>query len=288
MKIGLLPFDVKHGRQIGSIGSSMIRCHWPVKYWDEAEIFKMGQKYDAVVFQKVYWEQFLDTYDGIKILDLADPDWLSNDVEIVRVAELFDAITCSSIGLTDYLKQIIKNKPIHFVPDRVDLTFFDNPKEHFHKAKTVAWFGYYHNAKEVLPQILPLLFEHNLKLLVISNNKFEITNTYGVEIENRDFSWDTIKYDLQRADILVNPLANKVKYKFKSSNKTLIAWACGLPVANSPDEIERFLDPKDRTDEMEIRQTELEEKWDCKLSIKQYMDIIDNYAKRRTNNKCKY
>lgn len=283
MRIGILPFDIKHGRQIGSIGSSMIRCHWPLKYWPEAEIFKIGQKYDAVIYQKVYWEEHWETYDGIKILDLCDPDWLDNGLEIKRVEEYFDAITCSSEGLVDFFKKILKKTPVYYIPDRLDLEFFNNPKEHYNKAKTVAWFGYYHNAIEVLQPIIPLLAENELKLLVISNNKINFPSAYSLNVDNKDFSWDTIKYNLQKADIVINPLANKARYKYKSSNKTLISWACGLPVANSDTEMLFYLDANKRNSEIKARLKEIKEKWDCRLSIKQYMDIIEKAC--QTKNK---
>ena len=52
-KIGILTFEQFQGRQ--NIGSSRIRVKWPLKYWENAEEFVMGQKYDVVIYQKAYW-----------------------------------------------------------------------------------------------------------------------------------------------------------------------------------------------------------------------------------------
>jgi len=112
--------------------------------------------------------------------------------------------SCSSEGIYKFVKKIVK-VPCFYIPDRVDLDFFDKPKKHVGKAETVVWFGYYHNAKEILPMVLPSLARLRLKLLVVSNNEFNPVNTYGVEIENRKFSWETIKFDLTYGDIVINP-----------------------------------------------------------------------------------
>jgi len=75
MKGGILLFEKWHGKE--NIGSSRIRGHWLVKYWSEVEprdmeleLFKQGAKYDFVIFQKVYWLDFVKEFNGIKILDL--------------------------------------------------------------------------------------------------------------------------------------------------------------------------------------------------------------------------
>ena len=55
MKIGFLTFEQFYGRK--DIGSSRIRAQWLVNHWPEAELFKMGEKYDVIIYQKVYWPE---------------------------------------------------------------------------------------------------------------------------------------------------------------------------------------------------------------------------------------
>jgi len=280
MKIGILTFEKKHGRRKGTIGSSIIRGEWLASHWSEAELFTEGKKYDAIIFQKAYWDKYLDDYDGIKILDLCDPDWMSNGLNVIELSQKVDAVICGSEGIYELLKKILK-VPVYYIPDRVDLNFFSNPKKHFGKAMTVAWFGYYHNAKDALPYVMPVLAQHNLKLVVISENQWEVSMDYGVQIENRMFSWATLKYDLQAADIILNPQSMNYRFKFKSQNKTLISWACGLPIATTDVELEHFLDPDNRNKDIAKRRKEIISKWDVKISVKEFKKVIDDICKAK-------
>ena len=76
MRVGILTFGRKHGRKTGTIGSSILRGHWLQEHWEGSELWTEGRKFDAILFQKVYWKEYFDVYDGVKILDLCDPDWL--------------------------------------------------------------------------------------------------------------------------------------------------------------------------------------------------------------------
>lgn len=284
MKTGIVTFAKRHGRDIGTIGSSIIRGKWIVENWPEAELWEEGMKTDALVFQKVYWEEMLDVYPGIKILDLCDPDWIKPHPEgfdVVRMSEKFDAITCSSEGLHGFLSKICKC-PVYFVPDRVSLEFVGQPKQHQGRAKKVVWFGYSQNAKQVIPMILPSLARNDLSLVVVSNQDYNASNTYGVDIENRRHNWATLKWDIQYGDMVINPQPPQLKlFKFKSKNKTYLSWALGMPVAETAEDMEKFLDPDERQKEADKRRKEVEEKWDVKISVDQMKEIIQECAKRK-------
>ena len=78
MKVSILTFDKWHGRRIGTIGSSIIRARWLLPHWPEAKLWTHGMRADVYIFQKVYWPAFMKDCQGIKILDLCDPDWFNN------------------------------------------------------------------------------------------------------------------------------------------------------------------------------------------------------------------
>jgi len=164
MKIGFLLFEKIHGKK--NLGSSRIRGHWIVKNWDEAELFEQGKKYDAIVFQKVYWSNYLKAYDGIKVLDICDPDWLDT-APIIEPLKYFDGVVTSTIALAEEMKKFT-DKPVKFIPDRQDLEFHNVRKVHKGRAKKVIWFGYSHNAK-TLDVTLSTLKKYGLKLTVLSN-----------------------------------------------------------------------------------------------------------------------
>ena len=78
MKIGIITFQMRHGRAAQSIGSSVIRGDWLAAADSDFEIWTEGKKYDAMIFQKVYWDEFIKLYDGIKIWD-RDWETISSD-----------------------------------------------------------------------------------------------------------------------------------------------------------------------------------------------------------------
>lgn len=282
--IKLITFQKKHGRKKGSIGSSIIRGEWLVNNWPECSLWTEGAYSDILILQKVYWNEMLDIYPGIKILDLCDPDWLTGELELIDISKKIDAITCSSEGIYNFVKKIV-DIPVFYIPDRIDLSYFKEKKQHEGKAKKVAWFGYSHNAKEVLPLIMPSLQRLGLDLVIISDSDFHSSLYSNVHIDNKKFSWDTLKWDLLSADIVLNPqpIEKNKRFEFKSQNKTYIAWALGLPVANSCDDMEKFLDPEERKKESDARLNELQEKWTIQRSVEEFKNVIEICQKNREN-----
>lgn len=279
MQISFLQFEHYHGRPPGTIGSSQLRAKWLVDKWEDAKLWTVGQKFDVLILQKVYWEQMINDFKGIKILDLCDPDWLSGDVEIVKVCNSVDWITCSTEDLANFLKPMTKT-PITVIPDRLNMDYFTSQREHSEKARNVVWFGYYHNAKQVLnTPVLQSLKMRRLGLTVISNDDFEPKNDMGVEITNINWTPENAYMDIKGGDFAINPPSMTKGFRFKSNNKTLISWALGLPVANEADDMDRFLKPEERQKEIDKRMKEIKEKWTIEESIAQYKEIIDKLNK---------
>lgn len=263
----------------GKVGSSVIRGKWLVDAWDEASEWRNGDYADAMIFQKAYWKRMMQTFPGKKILDLCDPDWMDGKLKLVELAQYCDAITCSNDGIRDFVARVVKHIPVVTVPDRLNLDYFTQKKKHVGKAVRAVYFGYAHNADAVLPQVLPSLARHSLELMVVANKPFKSYVSYGVPI--KFVRWDpaTAYDDIRFGDIAINPPLALSNFRYKSNNKTLIAWALGLPVANNGEEMAKFLDPEERTKEVETRWAEIQRDWDIKLSVKQYQDLLANIQK---------
>lgn len=275
MTTGIITFAAMHGRPIWKIGSSVIRGKWLAEAWSEADLWSNGKKFDSLIFQKAYWEQMMMDFSGPKILDLCDPDWMDGVLELKKVSHLVDAITCSNQGLTDFISKIVTNIPVVTIPDRLNLSYFTNPRKHTERAKNVVWFGYSHNAKEVLPRVLPSLKGHGLDLIVISNAGFNPVNSMGVQIQNIEWSSERAYEDIKLGDFAINPKSVYGNFRFKSENKTITAWGLGLPVAETADDLDRFMDPQERQKEIDLRRKELGEKWDILLSVQQFKEILN-------------
>jgi hypothetical protein len=269
MKIGILLFEQWHCRK--DVGGSRLRGHFLFPYWKEAEPFVQGKKYDVVIFQKTYFPEFVKAYNGIKILDLCDPDWLDT-VPIKEIIDNVDAVTVSSEGLRDAISQFT-DKPVVFIPDRQDLNFHNVQKVHKGRAKMVVYYGYSHNAK-VLDIALSTLKKFQLKLKVISDcrppyTKADINVKYDWENPNWSFNKEVLE-----ADFCILPEDNRPRGKFKSNNKTLTAWALGMPVAKTPQDVKRFLDPEERKKEADKNLKEVREKYDSKQSVEEFKSLI--------------
>jgi len=287
MKVGILSNEQYTNAQKNSVGSSRIRCTWVCRHWPEAEAFKIGKKYDAVIFQKAYFLDYLKVYDGIKILDMCDPDWMEGR-PVVEAAELVDAVTVSSKGLHNYLTQIL-SKPVYYVPDTVDLDLHPQKKTHEGRARGVVWFGYHHN-QPVVDQALPALKRLGLQLTVISDMPYYPTATIqGVDkewisanVRNIKFDPDTLNEEiLAGGDMVLNNRPDEGKFRFKSDNKTVIAWALGMPVAKVVEDVEHFMDPINRQAEAVVRLDEVKREWTSARTVREYKDVIADCRARR-------
>src|SRR3990167_5806435 len=280
MKVGLISFAKWHNRP--STGSSRIRVDYPIKYWPEAEKFQAGAKYDAVIYQKVYWLDHAKNYNGIKILDMCDPDWLHFD-PVVAMAKEVDAITCSSEALTEQIRRFTQT-PVYYVPDRFDMDVFPKQKVHEGRAKEVVWFGYRGNAY-VLRSTLPALRRLGLNLSIISDD-FTTVCDYGNEDFKQNERWtkwqiETVNDEIIKSDIVINPSSTSPKFRYKSNNKTITAHLLGMPEAHTAEDLQKFLDPEERKKEITEKLPIAKRDYDVRLSVEDYKRIIEECRGRR-------
>jgi len=280
MKISFLGFDQWQGKF--DIGSSTIRCDWVIKQWSEAERFVMGQKYDVVIYQKAYWVDHMKAYKGIKILDLCDPDWLDFGARVVECLEEVDAVTTSSQALAEYIVKLT-NKPVWFIPDRVDMSMHKEQKQHTHRAKAVAWLGYSHNLS-VLDQCIKPIVDLGLELIVISNKPYHPPPSVASKLDLTNYTWakDTVNDDILKADVIINPKLPGLRFRYKSTNKTVKAWALGMPVAKDDRELRHFIDPVNRKTEAEKNLAEVMKNWQVKNSVEEYKMLIEELCQTNT------
>lgn len=272
MTIGFVLFENYHQRK--NTGSSRIRGHWIIKYLNgidgvKAETFQQGKTYDVVVFQKVYWKEFAKLYDGIKILDICDPDWLDG-ADVIAMSKLVDVITCPTLKLKKELAQMVKC-PVIILRDMVDLEGLPEPKKHSGQAKKVVWFGYSHNS-DVLDVATHKLGKMGLTLKIISDGNYM---TSDCKVEYVKWDAETVNAEIQDADFALLPEYNYGRFPYKSNNKTIQSWALGLPVAKSVEDLEKFVDPIERQKEADLRYKEVIEDYDVRLGAIQLKAIID-------------
>lgn len=279
--VGICTMEKFDNRVLNSVGSSRIRARWLLNYWPEAEEFIIGKKYDVLIFQKVYWPNMLKHYEGIKIFDLCDPDWLENK-PVFEFIDQVDAVTTSTQALADYIKKLRPKCNVICIPDRVLMPEARPVKTDYgtEKLQKVAWFGYAQNSR-YLQRAYDELVKHNLELVVIADQPIDVPMAYKkkLKITNVAYNYQTVNKELIKYDAVLMPSPfGDERAKYKSNNKTLQAWSLGLPVIQHPDDIERLMTAKAREEEGKARRKEIEEKWDCKISVDEYRKLIEEIA----------
>lgn len=275
-------FEAFHAKS--NVGSTKIRVHNLIKYWEEAELYKYGEKPDVMIFQKVYVNKDYKlpvTFPAVKILDICDPDWFEG-VPIKETVDAMDAITCPTEPLAEFIRQLT-DKPVRVIKDRFDLTDFPSRKIHRGQAKTVVWFGYHHNAS-ALKLAVQSIERRGLRLKVIADQD-PFASRWAFEPKEFESKYEFVKYqpdtaylEIQKADICVLPKMNRPQDRFKSENKTVIAQLLGLPVATTANELDEFMTAEQRNKAVDTVYDIVRKEYDVKLSIKQYKDLIDEIS----------
>jgi len=274
-KIGILPF--KANDNDGMSGSAFLRAHGLANNSNDYEIWKHAVKYDGLIFQKNYWKEMMELYQGPKILDLCDADWIKSSADFFKFCNLADAISCSSPELMKFISDVLPAKPVYYVPDRLDFSLFPkSEKIHSNRAKTIVWFGYIKNAYITLKPMLPVIKALKLRLKIISDKDYErkedLTGiTYKVIKYNQLSAYE----EISESDIVLNPKSPKGAFKYKSNNKTIVGWKLGIPVAETNADIERFLDADARNEEMIEKKIFVNSKYNITQSVIDYDNIFD-------------
>lgn len=284
--IRFFTFEQFHAKT--NVGSTKIRVHNLLKNWNEAGLYKYGEKPDVLIFQKVYVNKdytFPKSYPGIKILDVCDPDWLDG-VPIKETVDAMDAVVVPTEPLAEFIRQMT-DKPVRVIKDRFDLNEFPTRKIHRGRAKEVVWFGYKHNSN-CLRLAVQSFESRGLKLRVVSDQDpfadkwAKDPKAYSKDYIFKKYRPDMAYKEIQKSDICVLPKMTRPQDRFKSENKTVIAQLLGLPVATTAEELDELVTPESRNSYIDTIYDKLKQDYDVNLSVKQYKELIDEIKRTKT------
>lgn len=283
MKIGFCTMEKFDNRLKDTVGSSRIRGNWLIQYWPEAEEYVIGNTYDVMIFQKVYWESFLHStdYQGIKILDICDPDWLEGK-PVMEYVDFMDATVTATPALAEFIAKMRPNARVVCIPDRVDLAVHRRKDVYLGPLKKLVWFGYSQNV-HYIEQTFPDLINKGIELTIICDHPYNPPSSYkNIKLTNIPYSYPDIHREIVKHDAVLLPATRSdERGKFKSNNKTLTAWALGMPVVVVPEDLDRFSSAEERQKEGNERRKEVEEKWDVKQSVEEYKTLISRIISER-------
>jgi hypothetical protein len=279
--IGIITFEqIRSGI---NVASSRIRAHWLLKHWRDAELFTISRKYSVVIFQKAYWTEYALLFPGLKILDVCDPDFLSWNSKCIKMANLCDAIVTSTEQLAAFIARYT-NKPVVCVPDRLDLATFSESSRKRHEckgdAKIAVWSGYSRNFAALdaaLPDLLRLGYNRLIAISDPSEPYRPPPHLLGnLELVTHVWNPTTANEQIKEADVVINYGLDYGRWKYKSNNKTVLAWALGLPVAHSARDLATWVSEEARIKESADRWDEIVRDYDVNLSINQYKALISS------------
>jgi hypothetical protein len=124
----------------------------------------------------------------------------------------------------------------------------------------------------------------NLIVIASKGNPFMLPPSVADKINLINYPWTagTANDDLLRADVVINPRLDSGRWKYKSNNKTILAWALGLPVAHTKAELAELMTEEQRIAEVDKRRAEVLAEFDVKKSVEEYKALItDIYATRQ-------
>jgi len=282
MKTAFVTFESQSNRPRGSVGSTRIRCRWLYDMWEDAEDYQIGKKYDALIFQKVYWDKMMEEFKGIKIMDLCDPDWMQGR-DVMKYCNMADAVVTSTQALADYIKKFVKGKPVICIADRVKMSEHEpyRKKEHSPTIRKAVWFGYLHNTVYI-EAVLRHLAKRGISLTVIADKALCVPDDLDLELKNVGFSYPNVHEEIAKADVAIMPIAGEVDLRgsFKSNNKTLTCWALGVPVVQYPDDFDKLATKESREKYAEEHYQEILDNWTVEKSVQEYKDLIGGIKRK--------
>ena len=279
MKVGIVTCEKALNRRKNSMGSSRIRGRWLWENWDGAEEWKVGGDYDAMIFQKVLWNDMMERYDGIKILDSCDPTWLEG-VDYFKTVDMVDAVVTSTDALRDYILKMRPGKKVVTIKDRIEFKEHSEVKTvHATKIKRVVWFGYSKNYQYVEPAI-KILKDLGIHLTVISDSRIMLGAHYADKL---DFRWYKYEYSTIHARLIEcdaglfveNRGKVSLEGKYKSENKRTTCMALGLPIVLVPEDFDRLATVEARTEDAKEKLEYVKKNYDISISVSEYKSLLD-------------
>lgn len=235
-------------------GSSRMRVHWPAKHMD-ASVIVAGKDLDGLaqgapvngplIFQKVAPLPIMRDYheSGHTVWwDVCDPSWWFEPKECQAIVQNIDGVVASSEPLLKDFMTWMSEVPIsheiqaHVIPDRLDFGHFPKVRRH-REARPVRliWYGVYANRVSLhaaIPTLERLACNGYDFTLTIYDNYPDRPWQMSKRFDTYHTQWDVERENevLTSHDIALLPPYPGKWGQVKSNNKTITAYANGLPV----------------------------------------------------------
>jgi glycosyltransferase involved in cell wall biosynthesis len=283
------------------VASTRLRVEWPLAYMPgsfESEEYEDLKKCDAVVFQSRHNYPDLEMAvklknNGVKLIwDFTDPSWLkeydSSAIHpiLYKVAELADVVTFPTEELARTYKEAFQGTNTAIIKDRLELSHYAKIKTHKeHKNYKICWHGSYGNfcsldlARNDLEKLGK---EFDITLICVydtgNRHNIQVKPFKNIKLDIRTWTNQITTDAILESDITINPKFDGHWKSYKSNNKTITSWICGVPCIerNFYDEIKKYLLSADlRNKEAKIKRAIVEKEYDVKLTAKEWIFLVN-------------
>lgn len=274
MKVGFITAEYYENRPYGASGSSRIRGEFLFNREPDFHKFELGEHYDVIVYQKAYWEEHMKSFDGVKIFDICDPDWMDGR-PVFEAIDLCDGVVTSSEKLKVFIEKLT-DKPVICIPDRIDLNEFGEGRSKPRTLpKTAIWFGY-SDYFDVVDELEDGIKSNNLFLTVISNQRYNGFCHYPMLYDR-----DTIIEEIKKHDIAVLPKKDDLRWSFKTNNKETWCRVLGVPVVENREQLDKICTDVEFFKSEWEKITEYRIEYDVQKSIDEYKAFINTLVQSR-------
>jgi hypothetical protein len=233
------------------VASCRYRAWWVAEaLGPDAQCMRIGDILDAeidrpdvVVFQKTTPLSLLERFkaEGVRIAwDVCDPVWWYQGGVTKQIASLVDFAVASNDRLAADFFAHFPRIPTHTIPDRLKMAHYAKQRQHT-KADPVRliWFGH-HDNRPVLFGALSAIERLRqsgcpVELTIFDGAPEKPLHINGLPVYHIPWDVDIENEVIASHDIAILPPHPGIHGPVKSNNKTLTAWACGLPVTTGDD-----------------------------------------------------
>lgn len=276
--------------------STRLRAIWPARYIKGAEVNQIDNienwfDYDVCIFIKIFP---LVDYEAIKLYrvpqvwwDLCDPAWWWNPQEALQIVDRVDGVVVSNPILADDFEDW-SGKKAHCIPDRIEPEHFPLQKSHLHIGDHVdpirlIWFGAGQNRVALFAAVANLerlvANGHNITLTIFddwTDQEWKFSNSFPVNYVRWKLEHEN--QVIASHDIALLPPYPGAWGEVKSNNKSLTAWACGLPVSNGMDyhQLEELVSSRAaRADHAQWGYRLVTEQYHVRKSADEWMELLN-------------
>lgn len=226
-----------------------LRAYWPARFIPGAAVCTWAESPPparAYVFQKLVdlpLLRRLSAGGAACFWDVCDPAWWFNPKDVDEIVPHLTAAVASNEGLAEDLYNWAGGRlPVRIIPDRLLLEHYNRQAEHGDRRPVrLIWFGSAQNRMA--------LYAAHANLQRLTAEGYDIALTICDNAPNAPFAdiegvypvyYTRWQLETEAATLAAHDVALLPPYpgpwgRVKSNNKTLSAWACGLPVVTGED-----------------------------------------------------